>query len=68
MVSSVMPCDQEPDQTDAPRPNVEPDQLHLVVTLTELNDVVDALLSVGNNKLAERFEAVLGHLGGRPSR
>jgi len=41
----------------------QPDRLHLVVTPTELDIVVDALRSVGNVELADRFEAVLHHLG-----
>ena len=36
--------------------NVDADRLHLAVTPIELNIIVDALRSVGNCELAERFE------------
>ena len=48
--------------------NVDADRLHLAVTPIELNIIVDALRSVGNCELAERFEAVLRHSGYGSSR
>jgi hypothetical protein len=51
-----------------PQVNVDPDQLHLVVNLLELDIIVDALRSVGNSELADRFEAIMRRLaepGGR---
>ena len=58
-----MSNEQTPDHNAEPRLNVEPDRLHLVVTLAELDIVVDALRSVGNVELVDRFEAVLHQLG-----
>ena len=46
-----------------PRPNVDPDQVHLVVTLTELDILVDALRSVGNIDFADRLEHILRQFG-----
>jgi hypothetical protein len=43
--------------------NVDGDRIHLIVSPTELDIVVDALRSVGNVELAERFESVLRQLG-----
>ena len=63
MVRLAVSSEQTPDHNAKPRLNVEPDRLHLVVTLVELDIVVDALRSVGNVELADRFEAVLHHLG-----
>jgi hypothetical protein len=54
---------QESDPKADPRLNVDADRLHLIVTPVELDIVVDALRSVGNSELAERFEAVLRHSG-----
>ena len=42
-----------------PQLNVDPDQVHLVVTRLELDIIVDALRSVGNVEIAERLEAIL---------
>jgi hypothetical protein len=42
-----------------PSHNVDRDRLYLIVSPTELDIVVDALRSVGNVELAERFEGVL---------
>jgi hypothetical protein len=42
-----------------PSHNVDRDRLYLIVSPTELDIVVDALRSVGNVELAERFESVL---------
>jgi hypothetical protein len=39
--------------------NVESEEVHLVLTLVELDIMVDALRSVGNIEMAERFEAML---------
>jgi hypothetical protein len=63
MVQLAVSSEQTPDHNAEPRLNVEPDRLHLVVTPTELDIVVDALRSVGNVELADRFEAVLHQLG-----
>jgi hypothetical protein len=43
--------------------NVDGDRIHLIVSPTELDIVVDALRSVGNVELAERFESVLQQFG-----
>jgi hypothetical protein len=43
--------------------NVDGDRIHLIVSPTELDIVVDALRSVGNVELAERFESVLRQFG-----
>lgn len=43
--------------------NVDGDRIHLIVSPTELDIVVDALRSVGNVELAERFETVLRQFG-----
>jgi len=43
--------------------NVDRDRLHLIVSPTELDIVVDALQSVGNVELAERFESALRQFG-----
>ena len=48
--------------------NVDVDRLRLAVTRVELDIIVDALRSVGNVELAERFEAVLRHSGYGSSR
>jgi len=45
--------------------NVDRDRLHLIVTPTELDIIVDALQSVGNVELAERFANVLRQFGER---
>ena len=63
MVPADVPSEYAPDPNPEPRLNVEPDRLHLVVTPIELDIVVDALRSVGNLELADRFEAVLHQLG-----
>ena len=42
-----------------PHPNVDPDQVHLIVSRLELDIIIDALRSVGNQEFAERFEAIL---------
>jgi hypothetical protein len=43
--------------------NIDGDRIHLIVSPTELDIVVDALRSVGNVELAERFESVLQQFG-----
>jgi hypothetical protein len=43
--------------------NIDGDRIHLIVSPTELDIVVDALRSVGNVELAERFESVLRQFG-----
>ena len=58
-----MPGEQESDPKADTRLNVDADRLHLIVTPVELDIVVDALRSVGNGELAERFEAVLRQSG-----
>ena len=42
-----------------PQLNVDPDQVHLVVTILELDIIVDALRSVGNIGIVDRLEAIL---------
>ncbi len=51
------------DPRTEPALNVDASRLHLLVTPIELDIVVDALRSVGNRKLAERFEAILRRSG-----
>jgi hypothetical protein len=55
------------EETRIPNPephlNVDPDEVHLVLTGLELDIIVDALRSVGNVDLADRLEAVLRLLG-----
>jgi hypothetical protein len=55
--------EQAPDHNADRRLNVDTDRLHLILTPVELDIVVDALRSVGNAELAERFDAVLRHSG-----
>ena len=43
--------------------NIDSDRIHPIVSPTELDIVVDALRSVGNVELAERFESVLRQFG-----
>jgi len=60
---------QDPGESgDEPLTNVDRDRLHLSVTPTELDIIVDALRSVGNVELAERFERVLRQFGERSRR
>jgi hypothetical protein len=51
------------DDTRTPNPepqlNVHADEVHLVLTVMELDIIVDALRSVGNVELADRLESVL---------
>ncbi len=58
-----MPDEQAPDPNADDQLNVDADRLHLEVTFVELDIIVDALRSVGNSELAERFEAVLRESG-----
>jgi hypothetical protein len=51
------------DPSREPLLNVDGDRIHLIVSPTELDIVVDALRSVGNVELAERFESVLQQFG-----
>ena len=55
----------EDPRTPNPEPqlNINPDEVHLVLTGLELDIIVDALRSVGNVELAERLESVLRRLG-----
>jgi hypothetical protein len=54
------------DDTRTPNPepqlNVHADEVHLVLTVMELDIIVDALRSVGNVELADRLESVLRRL------
>ena len=59
MVSDAVPADHTPDPEQPALNNADPDQLHLILTPLELDIIVDALRTVGNDELAERFEAVL---------
>ena len=45
-----------------PQLNIDPDEVHLVLTRMELDIIVDALRSVGNVELADRLEAILRRL------
>lgn len=63
MVPTAVQGEHAPDHKDDDRLNVESDRVHLVVSPAELKIVVEALRSVGDVELAERFEAVLHHLG-----
>jgi hypothetical protein len=51
-----------------PELNVDPEQVHLVVDALELDIIVDALRSVGNVELADRFEAIMRSLARPGSR
>jgi hypothetical protein len=51
------------DPSREPLLNVDRDRIHLIVSPVELDIVVDALRSVGNVELAERFESVLRQFG-----
>jgi hypothetical protein len=53
------------DPDDELRPNVDPRQVHVVVSPIELDIIVDALRSVGNTELAERMERILRQFGER---
>ena len=59
--------DSEAFSTD-PHLNVHPDQVHLVVDVLELDIIVDALRTVGNSELADRFEAIIRSLARSESR
>ena len=50
-----MPSEYAPDPDAEPQLNVDPDQVHLVVTTTELDILADALRSVGNVEFADRL-------------
>jgi len=56
-------AEQGPEPNVDPQLNVDADRLHLIVTPVELDILVDALRSVGNTELADRFEAVLRRSG-----
>jgi hypothetical protein len=58
-----VPDEQAANPNADPQLNVDAERLHLAVTPVELDIIVDALRSVGNDELAERFEAVLRHSG-----
>ena len=57
-----MPTEDSSDPRE-PLLNIDGDHIHLIVSPTELDIVVDALRSVGNVELAERFESVLRQFG-----
>jgi hypothetical protein len=61
--SRPVPTQDASDQGHEPLLNVDLDRLHLIVSPTELDIVVDALRSVGNVELAERFASVLRQFG-----
>jgi len=54
-----VPTEDSSNPEDEPLLNVDRDRLHLILSPTELDIVVDALRSVGNVELADRFESVL---------
>jgi hypothetical protein len=58
-----VPAEDSSESNLDPLLNVDRDRLHLIVSPTELDIVVDALRSVGNLELAERFERVLRQFG-----
>ena len=62
MVRLAVPSEHTP-ASDAAQLNVDPDQIHLVVTTTELDILADALRSVGNMEFADRLETILRQLG-----
>jgi hypothetical protein len=41
------------------QPNVEPDQIHLVLKFDELATIVTALRTVGLHRFGERLDAIL---------
>jgi len=63
MVQPAVPGEYTPDADAEPKLNVDPDQVHLVVTTIELDIIADALRSVGNVELADRLDLVLRQLG-----
>jgi hypothetical protein len=63
MVQLAVSSAQTPDHNAEPRLNVDRDQVHLVVTTTELDILADALRSVGNVEFADRLETILRQLG-----
>jgi hypothetical protein len=66
MIPTVVPGEHLPDAAAEPQLNVDAGRVHLIVTPTELGILVDALRSVGNRELAERFEAVLHRFSKNP--
>jgi hypothetical protein len=66
IVPGPVPGEDASDQGDEPLLNVDRGRLHLIVTPTELDIIVDALRSVGNVELAERFETVLRQIWRAP--
>jgi hypothetical protein len=63
MVQFAVSTEPTPDHHAEPRLNVDRDQVHLVVTTTELDIIADALRSVGNVEFADRLESILRQLG-----
>ena len=63
MVPAAVSSQYVPDPYPESGSNIDPYQVHLVVTPTELDIIVDALRSVGNTELTDRFENVLGQFG-----
>ena len=67
MVSPVVSGERASDPEGDPWINVDPGRLHIVLTPIELDILVDALHSVGNTELAQRFEAILRQFRQDPS-
>ena len=63
MVPTAVRGEHAPDHKDDDRLNVESCRAQVIVTPADLKIVVEALRSVGDVELSERFEAVLHHLG-----
>ena len=63
MIHRAVVSEESRSNNPEPRLNVEPDEVHLVLTGLELDIIVDALRSVGNIELADRMESVLRRLG-----
>ena len=59
MVQRAVPNEHASDPDAEPRLNVDEDQVHLVLTPTELDIIADSLRSVGNRELADRLESIL---------
>jgi hypothetical protein len=66
MVPTIVPGEHASAPKGDRQANVDQGHVHLIVTPTELDILVNALRSVGNLELADRFEAVLRQLGQNP--
>jgi hypothetical protein len=65
MVRPAVASEHTPISNNELQPNVDPTQVHLVVTTTELDILADALRSLGNVEFADRLEIIQVSLGRR---